>query len=349
MILINSDSLIGKKIKKWQRPLIHTFIWLVIVFINIHLLSNFFPVNDAIVRAVFIFGFLAFFYYFNTLVIIPFFFSRKKYIFYILTLICILIGVSVLNKILSQHFGLPKIPIDRLHHPPPPGSRFMAVSVFMVFVIGAALKLIGNYKEIERQKKDILAEKNKAELKLLKAQVNPHFLFNTLNNIYALSIGNSKQVPEMIMSLSEIMRYMLHDAKPLFVDIEKEISYLKSYIQLEKLRCENTERIESVFEVESNSFKLAPLLFIPFVENAFKHSRIVDSQGAWIKIKLMQNNGKVSFICENSIPAKQFQKDQTGGIGLENIKKRLKLIYPDKHELNIKTEKDIFSVSLELY
>ena len=186
-------------------------------------------------------------------------------------------------------------------------------------------------------------------LNLIPFQINPHFLFNTLNNIYAHSLEKAEPVvSEMILSLSEINRYMLYEADPDFVSLSKEIFYLSSYIELEKLRCENTSRIETSISDPGTEVKISPLLLITFIENAFKHSRIVDEEMAWIKIALEVQEEMLYFKCENSIPGLPFKKDETKGIGLENVKRRLSLLYPDKHKLLIDRQKEKFIVQLKL-
>jgi len=226
---------------------------------------------------------------------------------------------------------------------------FLVGGVAFILFIGIILHLIKSFRENEKQKELLINEKVEAELHLLKSQVNPHFLLNTLNNIYALSLERAKpEISEMIMSLSEIIRYMLYETTPNFVPLSKELPYLKSYIELEKLRCEKTDGITVEFNCADNDRTIAPLLFIPFVENAFKHSRIVDEEKAWISISLSSDDDRIHFSCKNSIPEQQFQKDKTGGIGLENVRKRLELIYPNDHNLSIKIENRIYIVDLTI-
>jgi len=333
--------------KKWQKIAVHILVWLVLLSFNIHVLANFFPLNSAIFRGTAFFSSLACIFYLNTHWLIPKFLDRKKYLWYAAIVLLLLVVVGFINKTYNMHFHPPEIPLRKIH-PPADKSRFMVGSVVFVLLIGGALHFINNYKKAQQQKDLLMNQKTEAELQLLKAQVNPHFMFNTLNNIYSLSLKQSKQVPEMIMSLSEIMRYMIHEANPEFVPVEKEIAYLKSYIELEKLRCEYTDKVKIDFSPQNKKNHVAPLLFIPFVENAFKHSRIVDNKDAWIKIELAEVEGMLLFECVNSKPQQQFIKDKTGGIGLENVRKRLELIYPQKHKLFISRDNDEFKVKLEL-
>ena len=174
-----------------------------------------------------------------------------------------------------------------------------------------------------------------SELKFLKSQVNPHFLFNALNNIYSLSYTGSTKAPTMIMKLSEMMRYVLYESNEEKVSLEKEITYITHFIDFQKLKIEGSPNITLEIDNVDSSILLEPMLFIPFIENSFKHSKIEDTKESWIKIKISTQQQEI-----------RFNKDNTGGIGLENVRKRLQLLYPDRHELKITQDEQEFSISL---
>lgn len=186
------------------------------------------------------------------------------------------------------------------------------------------------------------------ELMFLKSQINPHFLFNTIHNIYALTVIQSKEAPEQLLKLSGILRYMLYDSNAEFVSLKKEIENLKNYISLAQLKDSQGLDIEFTIEVEDQNALVAPLLFIPFVENAFKHSQIEDLHKGFIRILLESVPGTLFFSVENSRPEKPYSKDNVGGIGLVNIRKRLHLLYPDKHDLQIQSGQEHYAIHLEL-
>lgn len=195
-------------------------------------------------------------------------------------------------------------------------------------------------KEMERQKLE-------SELQSLKSQINPHFLFNTLNNIYSLALDNSEKTPEMILKLSELMRYIIYDCREVKVPMRKEIEFIKNYISLEQLRL--GQRTTVTFESEINGeIKIAPLLFINFLENAFKHSS--KSDGSFINVSLKQISEKsISFVLENSKDTDTIQENNPySGIGLENVKKRLELLYPKCYELEIIKKQNIFLIKLNI-
>jgi two-component system LytT family sensor kinase len=193
-----------------------------------------------------------------------------------------------------------------------------------------------------------MLEKQSGELALLRSQINPHFLFNTLNNIYSLVYKKSDDAPEAVMKMSSIMRYMLYDATTDKVLLEKEIEYLKSFIELEKLRIRHKDFVELNITGNVEGRTIAPMLLIPFVENAFKHgSRSVTNPG--IRINLSIGPKQILFEVSNHVRQNgTATKDEVGGIGLTNIRRRLNLLYPGKYQLDINQNEDMYLVNLIL-
>ena len=194
----------------------------------------------------------------------------------------------------------------------------------------------------------ILEKENvSSNLALLKNQINPHFLFNTLHNIDTLIYDNQEKASKSLVKLSDIMRYMLKDTKSDLVDLHKELEYLENYFELERLRFKNEKFLNYSIHGDVNGVKIAPMLMIPFVENAFKHS--VDSNiENGITINIIIVNKKLHFICENRVDKAETYKDETHGIGLEILKKRLNLIYKNKYKLIINSDDSIFKVNMEI-
>ncbi|MEP0213431.1 MAG: histidine kinase, partial [Cellulophaga sp.] len=196
-------------------------------------------------------------------------------------------------------------------------------------------------------------QEKEAELKLLKAQLNPHFLFNTLNNLYGLSVIKSNKLPDLMLKLSDLLRYSLYETKEKLVPLEKEIEYLDNYISLEKIRLEETTIINFEKLGNTSSIKIAPMLFIVFVENAFKHLGVLNAKKSKVSISLKIESNKLFFKCENtkdftSLNHNSLEKEKNG-IGLVNAKKRLALMYPEKHNLTINNKEETFSVVLMLH
>ena len=217
--------------------------------------------------------------------------------------------------------------------------------VFTVFAVFIRMSL--EWVISEKQKVELIAQTRTSEIAQLRSQINPHFLFNTLNNIYSLVCRKSDEAPKAVMKLSEIMRYVLYDTNIDKVPLEKEVSYLKSYIELQQLRLNTRDFVK--FEVNGTDLNrnIAPMLLIPFVENSFKHgNKNVDPPG--IIIKLTNNHAGIAFEITNYMWHKDDTKDKVGGIGLNNIKRRLELIYPDKHKLFITENDHTYSIRLEI-
>ena len=189
------------------------------------------------------------------------------------------------------------------------------------------------------------AEKSKAELEMLQAQINPHFFFNTLNNLYALTIKNSEKAPEVILKLSEMMRYTIYEGKKDLVPIKDEIEYLSNYIELHKIRYRNKVDIQFNHDIDGN-IEVTPLLFIIFLENAFKHGLEKNHETGYIHMNLEGNAEQIHFRIENNYMPEQ--KKETTGIGLSNLKRRLDLTYPNKYELKISTENNVYSANLKI-
>ena len=189
------------------------------------------------------------------------------------------------------------------------------------------------------------AEKGRAELALLKSQINPHFFFNTLNNLYGLTVEKSDKAPEVVLKLSDMMRYTIYEGKEDYVALEDEIDYLKNYIELHKLRYQKNVNIAFTHYIDE-SVKIAPLLFIILLENAFKHGVESLTKDAYVHLDLKANSNQIIFTIENNFEGKI--KEGNNGIGLDNLKKRLKHMYPNQYELLIEERQPIYKVSLNI-
>ena len=211
-----------------------------------------------------------------------------------------------------------------------------AVNVHLFAGLGTMIYFIRKWAEQQRINEKLMKEKVAAELSLLKSQVQPHFIFNTLNNIYMLSLKSSPLTSEMIYRLSSLLSYMLYDSKRHFIEIEKEIEYIKNYINLEKIRY--NERLDVQMTVFKNveKVKVPPLLFLPLVENAFKHGVSNSVEDSWIHIDISLKKKMLIFKIENSISSQKYEPNGFGnGLGLENLRRRLEILYPNRHELKL--------------
>ncbi|MFB6343517.1 sensor histidine kinase [Saccharicrinis sp. FJH62] len=227
-------------------------------------------------------------------------------------------------------------------------DALMTLVVILLFgFLGGLFQFFTDWFKKNRLKTELERKNFESNFALLRSQINPHFLFNTLHNIDTLIYDNQDKASKSLVKLSDIMRYMLKDAKSDFVELQKELNHLENYLALEQLRLKTEKFLNYRINVNADGLKIAPMMLIPFVENAFKHS--VDSgteNGIMIDISL--ENKTLIFVCENRFDHSDTDKDKVHGIGLETVKKRLDLIYKTKHQLTINTDNSVFKVKLEI-
>jgi LytS/YehU family sensor histidine kinase len=210
------------------------------------------------------------------------------------------------------------------------------------------IKLIKRWWLKQKETEQLAKEKIKAELQLLKAQVHPHFLFNTLNNIYYFTMSGSMKAPEMIKKLSDLLNYILHECDRSFVPLEKEIKMIQDYMALEKIRYGEHMNMSVELPDDCKNKMIAPLILIPFVENSFKHGTSKVLASAYIKLIISIEDDTLYFSLINSKPPNGETVITKGNIGLKNVRKRLELLYPIEHILTIKTEPEVFTIDLKI-
>lgn len=280
----------------------------------------------------------------------PHFLFKKKYVQFVLfSIILILVGAFVSSLMIRGNIGIEGPPPPGIHRNNLPGPMFvnlLLISVSYVFAV-----FLETFSFAQKKEEDLILSRSETlanELKFLKSQINPHFLFNSLNNIYALSIIDATKAQESILYLSEMLRYVLYDCEKPVVAIEKEVAYIEDYIQLFVLKSSKKYAITTSFTIDDPKLQIAPMLLIPFVENAFKHSNIQNVEEGFISINLHSNKDSLVFVIENSFKKGTANKDEVGGIGIRNVKKRLSLLYPDSSEIAIVDNNDIFKVELKM-
>ena len=292
-------------------------------------------------------SFYAFIIYINLLYLIPKYLSSKKFLFYAALLI---VSVAILTpiKVAIQVFLFNDIPSFQNYFITNQSYSFL--SMFLIGSASTVYSIISDWFIHQSERKELQTQKMQSELKFLRSQINPHFLFNTLNNLYALTLKKSEDAPEIVLKLSEMMRYMLYECNERRVPLAKEIAYMKNYLDLERLRQHNAIDIHLDIHGEIVDQKIAPLLLIPFIENSFKHglSNLIDH--GYVNIFVNVDDQHLSFVIENSKGPSQPKQShrKSGGIGLVNVRRRLNLIYPDQYHLQIKNKPNSYTVALEL-
>lgn len=279
--------------------------------------------------------------YTNMLVLIPRFLEKKKTVLYTAGIICISIFYTVARSANQQYWDAQVWPDDIMSITDYVHWNFLYSIWFLI--ISSMLYYTHKWHDQRQQVKNIEITQLKTELKYLRAQVNPHFLFNGLNTIYGYIDMNNQQARNVLLQFSDLLRYSLYEADVDWVDLEKEAQYLQNYVDLQRARSNKNLHINLDIQVENKGIKIAPLIFMAFVENAFKFSTRDDESINTITISLQQKDNRIVFDCSNTYE----DTDQpTGGIGLSNAKRRLELLYKDKYILNIKKENGIYSVQL---
>lgn len=291
---------------------------------------------------------LLFFFYLNYFYLIPkFYFTKKRVIFFVIILLCYFFVAYFPSTIIPMDFAnMPPRQTMGMQGQMPPRSfiRPMEGDSIIQFLLIFALSFL---LKINNQLTDIQSEKLKAEVSYLKAQINPHFLFNTLNSLYSLTISKSDDAPDAVLKLSNMMRYVVTESTNDFVSLEKELNYIKDYIDLQRLRIADENYLNISISGSAEGKKIAPLVIIPFIENAFKYG--INSEEDWrisIKITIVENVFLMDV--ENNIVNVNLPENSISEQGIENTERRLEFIYPGSHELKIIETKEIFKVILKI-
>ena len=277
-------------------------------------------------------------FYINYKIAIPKILYQKKYFLFAAIQVFIYILIMLNGKFLFHVFEV-STPFDFIR-----ASKHNNFSIFMVVVISSIAMRVFMDKSRNEEKQN---ENLKTELSFLRSQISPHFLFNVLNNIVAMVRLKHEGLEDTVVKLSSLLQYMLYETDEEKVTIQSETEYLKSYIDLQSQRFGNKIKISTNLEVNESQQNIEPMLLIPFVENAFKHGYGLVENPA-IEISLKADKDELLFSVKNKFSEKEQQKDKTSGIGLNNVGRRLELLYPKKHTLEIESKDGWFSVNLQL-
>lgn len=286
-------------------------------------------------------------YYFNIAVIVPRFLYRQKYVEYIL-LFVIGVGVTALLRVplaayLNANYFFPS-------QPQPSLSAIFIASLLNIFIWTAllcAMRIAVDRYRLQRNLEEVQKEKSQAELDFLNAQLNPHFLFNSLNSIYGQIDKHNESAKNMMITFSEMLRYQLYECNKDKIDISREIDYLKDYVAMQRVRKDASLVVDFYISEEVKNFFVAPLLFIAFVENAFKYVSS-DKEENRIDILMQRRNDLLCFKCCNTKEETISNSLDAKGIGINNAKRRLALHYGNKHRLDINDTQSFYEVNLEI-
>lgn len=284
-------------------------------------------------------GTLTITYYF-----MPNFLYKKKYWQFFVALVGVIGSLIVLEEFILEQIFYP----DTKRSGTFPGIFISLIGVLPIMTILASGKFAWDAFGKQRQIEELKSSIQESELQFLRSQVNPHFLFNNLNNLYSYALEGSTKTPEIILELSGVLRYMLYECKEEFVPLEKELEQLGNFIRLYKMQIEERGDVEFKVNTVNSGYKIAPLILIVFIENAFKHSQSGQSSDIKIDINLSMKGSTLNFICKNNYEKTKGLETVAKGIGLTNVKKRLQLLYPKKHQLIIDEKHNSFVVNLSM-
>jgi sensor histidine kinase YesM len=338
------------------RVILHIGFWLLYLSAPIIQYNSFTEFSNAFLWLTFIINIVfVLFYYPFAYWIVPKFFKWEKLHLFLATTILLYVVFFYASKGIQafslSHFTFTDYDKNYLNQSAARKIYFLPFILQLVIVtsIPLTLKVLRRFYALQDEKDELEKLNTELELNFLKSQINPHFLFNTLNNIYSLSLQKSDLAPEMIIKLSDLMRYILYECNVEKIALEKEVAFMKDYVELEKLRYGN--HVDIRFKVEGilEGKKTPPLLLIHFVENAFKHGVNAQFGKSYVAMELKTGKHSMQFSIENNKPVNGAKvENQSGGIGLENIKKRLQLIYPGKYDLHINSEAAMYRVDLTI-
>lgn len=292
--------------------------------------------------------FLPGFFYLNKEILVPKILAAKKTITYILiVLVFFFIYLTVIHYLSLAAEDVKDFMKKNSWFKGPRYFQTGNMTLFLlVLVISTGSKVIKQWFTAEETRDEISKQQLQTELSLLKSQVNPHFLFNTLNSIYSLSVSNSDKAPDAVLKLSKIMRYTLEESLNDKVMLSQEIDFINSYIDLQKVRLTDKSKIFFTTSGNIETVMIAPLLFIPFIENAFKYG-ISTHHNSAIEVQINAKGKELTFFCRNDIVPGATKQASTG-MGINNTKRRLELLYPEKHTLTIKDSSTNYEVLLNI-
>jgi len=354
--MINSKDMLINSINRFfnKRPVIHVLFWMIFVLVGSFVFSyqqnfpyGFYLINFLVHLPLFLIYTYGVIYF-----LIPRLLLNRKYGLFFPTLIFIT-GMAALLRIGVSRYIYFALFIPEVLYP----TAWFNTEIFLInifWIVGPAIvfamfKYYKNWLNTQTLANEAERKQLASELQVLKAQLNPHFLFNTFNNLYVLALQKSDKTPEVISKMSDLFHYVLYECNSIEVPVSKEIKLISDYIQLEELRYSDRLSIQIKKEIENAEFLIPPMMLYTFVENCFKHGCSNDPDSPWIILSIKVTENNFEFRASNSIPRMVYSgKEREGGVGLANIKRRLELLYPKNHRLEIRKDDREFVVRLEI-
>jgi len=347
------------QVRKWLTGIIHILVWIAVFLIPLLFIRR--PGQETFgISDFFLWSLMILYFYTNYYILVPKLLTRNKFLWYSITVVVLLaIAFFILRQIMLTYDSQGEMENLLRRHSPEKAQeilRHMARNrgmgavffSFLVLAVSTSIKVTGDWYKTDKKRKEAENEKLFTELNLLKSQINPHFFFNTLNNIYSLAIQKSEKTPEAIVKLSELMRYIIYDTDKDKVPLSKEVDYIRNYIELEKLRLKENAEIRFVVAGNPAEKLIEPLLLLPFIENAFKHGTGFQ-QYSGISIRISIEDSHLTLLVENPVRiVAENPEERKQGIGRINAERRLQLLYNKNYTLETTVSEGIFRVNLTL-
>ncbi|MFN7117674.1 MAG: sensor histidine kinase [Saprospiraceae bacterium] len=327
--------------------LLHLGIWTLFILVHALIFTRFLTFEISLLRSFANVVPMALIFYIN-FILINRYLEKRDYLRYGIFLLCLFLAATLLRTEINMLFPDIRKEVIVLEERQGWGIG-AAITNLSVLILSIFYQILYNRYRNEQRNLAIINEQKEAQLQFLRAQINPHFLFNTLNNIYALAVTKSDKTAEMVLKLSNLLRYVIYDGKAEQVELKREVEHIQEFIHLFQMKSETSLAINFTVKGNLNFIKIEPMILIPIVENCFKHCDFDTNMHAFIKIDLVMDNNILHFQTINTKNDQDLQKDKVGGVGLENIRKRLEMKYKDQHQLIIERQKDQFLVDLTLH
>jgi sensor histidine kinase YesM len=334
-----------------NRLFLHTLFWVVHVVFYATLYGSFEEkYEQAFIEELIFLPVKILFTYFVLYFLLPQYILKGQYGIFIIVFLTSSFAAGIIQRYIAFQIDYPLYYPEALRDPffyfPKIIKSF--VGIYPVVFTALTIKLLKYWYANQQAQQILTKEKLEAELKFLKTQIHPHFLFNTLNNLYALTLKKSEKAPEMVLKLSELINYMLYECTADEVPLNKEVKFIQSYIAIEKMRYGDKLEVDVRVTGDTTNSRVAPMIILPFVENCFKHGASEELQQGWVTVQIEATPETLLIKVENSKAHSENNHNGTG-IGVQNVKRRLSLLYPDRHELKILDGQETFLVILTIH
>lgn len=337
-----------QKINERLIPFIHIILWVVVLAAHMTFFGQFFSFKINLLRAIGNTLPMAAIFYLN-MWLVNRYFEKGRFLAYFISVVIVLLFFTGIRVQLNILFPEVEFDFEALANN---YQRTWQVASFTtntgIVLVSMLFQIQQNRLKEEKRIQEILSKQSEAQLQFLRAQINPHFLFNTLNNIYSLAVVKSEKTSEMVLKLSNLLRYVIYEGKSQKVQLQSETEHISEYIGLFQMRSENPLDITFDIKGTPEGIMIEPMILIPIVENCFKHCDFDTNKKAFVRIELKCSQTLIAFKTSNSKNDQNKQKDKVGGVGMENIRKRLELKYQNNHHLEIRDEGNVFRVDLEI-